>query len=80
MPSVAAEIPVPVLHVLPEHDGIWASDEHAREQAAAAFKNTGSATVAVQRAVGHSLDAHRAGYAHHLAVASFFETCLVARP
>jgi hypothetical protein len=32
----------------------------------------------VQRAAGHCLDAHRAGYAHHLATAAFFETCLAA--
>jgi len=31
MPAVAADIRVPVLHVLPEHDGIWASDEHAQQ-------------------------------------------------
>ncbi|GAA4758339.1 alpha/beta hydrolase [Actinomycetospora chibensis] len=77
MPGVAARISVPVLHVLPEHDGIWASDEHAQRQAAAAFEKVDGATVTVQRAAGHSLDAHRAGYAHHLATAAFFETCLV---
>jgi|KBSSwiStaDraftv2_1062776.scaffolds.fasta_scaffold363966_2 hypothetical protein len=32
----------------------------------------------VQRAAGHCLDAHRACYAHHLATAAFFETCLAA--
>src|SRR5690606_20740595 len=73
MPSTAAKISVPVLHVLPEHDGIWASNEYAQQQAAAAFKNNNASTVAVQRAAGHCLDAHRVGYAHHLAVASFFE-------
>lgn len=80
MPVVAANIRVPVLHVLPEHDGIWAADEHAQRQAADALKTVDGAAVTVQRAAGHCLDAHRAGYAHHLATASFFETCLAARP
>lgn len=79
MPAVAADIRVPVLHVLPEHDGIWASDEDAQRQAEAALKAVEGATVMVQRAAGHCLDAHRAGYAHHLATAAFFETCLAAR-
>ena len=79
MPAVAAEIRVPVLHVLPEHDGIWASDEHAQQQAAAALKGVDGATVVVQRGAGHSIDAHRAGWAHHLATAAFFETCAVTR-
>lgn len=78
MPSAAADISVPVLHVLPEHDGIWASDEYAQQQAAAGFKGN-AATVAVQRGAGHCLDAHRVGYAHHLAVGSFFETALVTQ-
>ncbi|MGD9531626.1 MAG: alpha/beta hydrolase [Pseudonocardia sp.] len=80
MPDVAADIRVPVLHVLPELDGIWASDEHAQAQAIAALKTVEGATVTVQRAAGHCLDAHRAGHAHHLATAAFFETCLLTRP
>ena len=35
------------------------------------------AAVTVARAAGHCLDLRRAGYAHHLATAAFFETCLV---
>lgn len=79
MPAVAAGIQVPVLHVLPEHDGIWAADEHAQRQAADALKAVDGATVMVQRGAGHCVDAHRAAYAHHLATAAFFETCLVTR-
>jgi pimeloyl-ACP methyl ester carboxylesterase len=79
MPAVASGIRVPVLHVLPEHDGIWASDENAQRQAETALKAVDGATVMVQRAAGHCLDAHRAAYAHHLATAAFFETRLAAR-
>ena len=79
MPAVAADIRVPVLHVLPEHDGIWAAGGHAQQQARAALKTVDGATVMVQRAAGHCLDAHRVAFAHHLATAAFFETCLAAR-
>ncbi|MBC3191266.1 alpha/beta fold hydrolase [Pseudonocardia sp. C8] len=79
MPEVAAGIRVPVLHVLPEYDGIWSADEDARRQAATALKGVEGAAVTVQRAAGHCLDAHRTGYAHHLTTAAFFETCLAVR-
>lgn len=80
MPAIASDIRVPVLHVLPEHDGIWASDHEARARAADVLKGIEGSEVMVQRAAGHSLDAHRAGWAHHLATAAFVETCIAVRP
>lgn len=77
-PDGTARTVVPVLHVLPERDGIWSADEHARQQASAELKRSEGAAVMVQRAAGHCVDAHRAGYAHHLTPAAFFEACLAA--
>lgn len=75
MPVVAPAITVPVLHVLPELDGIWSSDEDARHQAEAALKGSARPTVSVQRQAGHCVDAHLAGWSHHLETAAFLESC-----
>lgn len=82
MAAVGPAIGVPVLHVLPEHDGIWCSDDAAQRAAAKALSGARSATVRVQRHAGHSLDAHLAGWSHHLETASFLEACRLdaARP
>ena len=77
MTMAAGVIDAPLRGVMAS--GIWASDEHAQRQARAALKAVDGATVMVQHAAGHCLDAHRACYAHHLATAAFFETCLAAR-
>lgn len=77
MPAVAAGIRVPLLHVLPELDGIWRADGPARQRAVDALAAVGGAEVTVARGVGHCLDLHRGGYAHHLATAAHFESCLL---
>lgn len=75
MPVVCPTVDVPILHVLPEHDGIWAAGDAAQRQAAAALTGSRRPAVRVQRHAGHSLDAHRAAWSHHLETASFVEAC-----
>lgn len=79
MPDVGARIRVPVLCVLPEHDGIWSAGPAALDKAAAALHSAPRAVVTVQHNAGHNVDAHRAAYAHHLATAAFLEECLLSR-
>lgn len=79
LPSVAAELTVPVTITLPEHDNIWRADADTRAALSRRFTATPSVRVEPFESAGHSVELHRNARGYCLRQLAFAEQWLSAR-
>jgi pimeloyl-ACP methyl ester carboxylesterase len=75
LPQLAPNVRVPVHNVLAEHDALWDTSPESLERFTALFTAAPSIDVSLMRAVGHSIDHHKAGHALHLRQLAFAHEC-----
>lgn len=80
LPSVAANIHVPVCATLAEHDRIWQSDQAARLALARHFTASPAVRAEPFPGVGHSIELHFAARAYQLRQLAFAEECILQAP
>lgn len=75
LPQLAPEVRVPVHNVLAEYDALWDTSPESLETFTALFTAAPIVEASLMRAVGHSIDHHKAGHALHLRQLAFAHEC-----
>jgi pimeloyl-ACP methyl ester carboxylesterase len=73
--ALAPNVRVPIHNVLAEHDSLWDASPESVERFSALFTAAPFVDASLMRAVGHSIDHHKAGPALHLRQLAFAHEC-----
>jgi pimeloyl-ACP methyl ester carboxylesterase len=79
LPTLAAQVRVPVQFSFADHEKVWRSDPEALAQIAALFTACPRFVLNEQVGAGHNLSLSVNAAAYHLKVFSFVEECVTAR-
>ncbi|OBI83194.1 alpha/beta hydrolase [Mycobacterium sp. E740] len=77
-PALAAQVTVPVLFSVAEHERVWLTDADASAGISAIFSAAPRFVLDEQRDAGHNISLSVSAAAYHLKVLSFVEECVVA--
>lgn len=75
LPHLAPNVGIPVHNALAEYDALWDPSPESIEQFISLFTAAPFVDASVMRAVGHSIDHHKAGHALHLRQLAFAHEC-----